>query len=346
MKKFLVAMGVAAFAFVGCGDDSSSSSGPNDESGVESPSSSNTQSEAKQSSSSEKRGKSSSSVIESSSSSVKSESTEKSSSSEKLSEISSGSADEVESSSSGSDVPQSYAEAKVMPSGTYDCSKYSCFTTEYLNQEFLESGKYGEILDERDGQVYKTVQIGEQVWMAQNLNYYDSTSLSVKNKSWCYNDSAYYCEKYGRLYTWAAAIDSAKIYRDHYGNECGYGEICSLPDTVYGICPPSWRLPSNVDWNALFRAVGGKSVAGETLKSQSGWASYGSGTDVAGFSALPVGLRFNNGDFYAAGYTFFWSATDGDVNYAWRIYLDVTYESAYLDYELKYDAFSVRCVKD
>ena len=191
MKKFLVAMGVAAFAFVGCGDDSSSSSGPNDESGVESSSSSNTQSEAKQSSSSEKRGKSSSSVIESSSSSVKSESTEKSSSSEKLSEISSGSADEVESSSSGSDVPQSYAEAKVMPSGTYDCSKYSCFTTEYLNQEFLESGKYGEILDERDGQVYKTVQIGEQVWMAQNLNYYDSTSLSVKNKSWCYNDSAY-----------------------------------------------------------------------------------------------------------------------------------------------------------
>ena len=84
MKKFLVAMGVAAFAFVGCGDDSSSSSGPNDESGVESSSSSNTQSEAKQSSSSEKTGRSSSSVNDASSSSVKPESSENSSSSSKV----------------------------------------------------------------------------------------------------------------------------------------------------------------------------------------------------------------------------------------------------------------------
>ena len=80
---------------------------------------------------------------------------------------SNSSASKVESSFSKGEVPKSYAEAKVMPSGTYDCTKYKCVTTEYLNQEFLETGKYGEILDERDGQVYKTAQIGEQIWMAQ-----------------------------------------------------------------------------------------------------------------------------------------------------------------------------------
>ena len=90
---------------------------------------------------------------------------------------SSSSAGKEVSSSSKGEVPKSYAEAKVMPSGTYACSKYKCFTTEYLNQDFLEAGKYGEILDERDGQVYKTIEICDeenencQIWMAQNLNY-------------------------------------------------------------------------------------------------------------------------------------------------------------------------------
>ena len=299
-----------------------------------------------QSSSSEKFGKSSSSVIEASSSSVKSESTEKSSSSEKLSETSSSSADEVESSSSVSDVPQSYAEAKVMPSGTYDCSKYSCFTTEYLNQEFLEAGKYGEILDERDGQVYKTVQIGEQVWIAQNLNL--ETEIS-----WCGGGSDIAegdCAIYGRLYTWAAAIDSVKLANDVKNPlDCGHGKECGLKDTVQGVCPNGWHLPSKAEWNTLFTAVEGKSTAGKLLKSLSGWNENGNGTDVFGFSALPVGYRKGDGYYVDGDKTLFWSSTEDGNFDAFSMLLSNTVHRANLaelNYNIKGYGFSVRCVKD
>ena len=320
-----------------------------------------------QSSFSEKFGKSSSSVIETSSSSVKSESTEKSSSSEKLSVTSSSSAGKIESSSSKSDVPQSYAEAKVMPSGTYDCTKYKCVTTEYLNQEFLEAGKYGEILDERDGQVYKTVQIGEQTWMAQNLNYaytsvpfnvtytyrglvgYDVLSYTSDSTSWCYNDSAEYCTKYGRLYTWATAMDSVGTWSTN-GKGCGYDKPCLPTYPVRGICPKGWHLPDTTEWNMLFIAAGGASIAGMMLKSTSVWYG-GKGTDAYGFSALPAGERSDNygsfGRYMDDGdYVNFWSSTE--VNDYRACGLSLNYHNEYMVYymEKNYYGLSVRCVKD
>ena len=106
-------------------------------------------------------------------------------------------------------VAVSKGETKVMPSGTYDCTEYSCIPTENLNQEMLAEGLYGEFLDERDNQVYKTIQIGEQVWMAQNLNYADSVAMpSLLGGSWCYDNDEENCRKAGRLYTWGATVDS------------------------------------------------------------------------------------------------------------------------------------------
>ena len=318
MKKIFVVLSMVAF-LAACDDSSSASAGQNDDLGIESSSSVELGS-----SSSEKTGKSSSSA------------NDVSSSSEKLSETSSSSVDEVESSSGERDASQNSAEAKVMPSGTYDCTKYKCVTTEYLNQKYFEAGVYGEILDERDGQVYKTVQIEEQIWMAENLNY-------ETGNSYCYNDADSNCTKYGRLYTWAAAVGKTE-------DECGYGNECGLPSgNIQGVCPSGWHLSSDTEFETLFTAVGGRSTAGAKLKSQTGWKTYDGITneDAFGFSALPAGYRNDDGYYHGEGYSAnFWSSTEHGSNLAYLMILYYYYGNASLVNYDKYDGHSVRCVKD
>jgi uncharacterized protein (TIGR02145 family) len=181
----------------------------------------------------------------------------------------------------------------------------------------------GTFTDSRDGQTYKTVKIGKQTWMAQNLNY------QTQRGSWCYDNNADNCKKYGRLYDW---------------------EIAKT------VCPKGWRLPSREDWDYLGQAVGGEKSpvdigntdwygAGKKLKSKSGWYKNGNGTDDNGFSALPGGYRYSNGDFSSAGDRGnWWTAKEGSDGSAYRrsmyYYGDYVYE--YDDY--KSIAYSVRCV--
>ena len=351
MKKFLVAMGLVAFAVVGC-DDSSSASAENSEpatlssaEGQESSSSTKKLTDSSDSNCEECNDEaiSSDSNAESNGSSRSSSSEQNvtSSSSEKLSETSSSSVDEVESSSGERDASQNSAEAKVMPSGTYDCTKYKCVTTEYLNQKYFEAGKYGEILDERDGQVYKTVQIEEQIWMAENLNYADSTKTpSLLKNSWCYDNDQKKCDVAGRLYTWAAAMDFVKT-------GCGYGSACSLTLPVQGICPLGWHLPSDAEWESLIVSVAGRyhSHAGTYLKSQRGWG-YGNGTDDFGFSAIPVGGSQGNDYFYDAGeLATFWLAQEDNGKFG-TISLLSDRSQIYQSSSADNYGFSVRCVKD
>ena len=332
MKKFLVAMGLVAFAVVGCDDSSSASAGPNDEPGVESSSSSNTQSEEKQSSSSEKTGKSSSSVDGASSSSVKSESS---------------SSVENSQSSSSEVVVNSSSSVSVLSSSSLNGFDWSLPKEAYFNPDI----DYGEVTDERDGKVYRTVKIGEQTWMAENLNFDPGQGGSGEDKydwSWCYNDEPANCDVTGRFYTWAAAIDSVKLANDADNpQDCGNGRECGLTGKVQGICPSGWHLPSYDEWNALFTAVGGQPNAGKVLKSQTGWYSNGNGTDAFGFSALPAGYRYYNGYFYYDGdNALFWSATELNSYFAYLMYLYYYYENAYLDDFSKDYGFSVRCLKD
>ena len=114
---------------------------------------------------------------------------------------------------------------------------------------------YGTMTDPRDKKVYRTITIDmgdlERTWMAENLNYYDESDPSVKDKSWCYgkadNKDSSTCDVIGRYYTWAAAIDSAGIYSK--SRDCGYGKECAKPGTVFdGICPPGWYLPRDLEW--------------------------------------------------------------------------------------------------
>jgi uncharacterized protein (TIGR02145 family) len=200
---------------------------------------------------------------------------------------------------------------------------------------------YGSMTDERDGKVYRTVTIGDQVWMAENLNYANGVKTpSLNGRNWCCDDKPANCNVGGRLYTWAAAIDSVKT-------GCGYGSTCSPTLPVQGICPTGWHLPSNVEWNTLFTAVGGSDIAGKVLKSQSDWYSNGNGTDTFGFSALPAGYRSRSGEFIHEGsFAYFWSSTEYNSYHAYRIYLGYGSDDPNLDYNYKYIGYSIRCVKD
>ncbi|MBR6379027.1 MAG: fibrobacter succinogenes major paralogous domain-containing protein [Fibrobacter sp.] len=170
------------------------------------------------------------------------------------------------------------------------------------------------LTDSRDGQTYKTVKIGSQIWMAENLNY------GTEN-SYCYDNNVANCSKYGRLYTWAAAMTA---------------------------CPSGWHLPSNIEWETLFTSVGGKSTAGTKLKSTSGWPDNGNGTDAYGFSALPAGHRRGNGYFYGGGMgADFWSASENINNSGYNMDLSCHDDPAFLGFDSGMNhAFSVRCVKN
>ena len=211
---------------------------------------------------------------------------------------------------------------------------------------------YGTMTDTRDNKVYKTIKIGDQTWMAENLNYFDKT---LDGRSWCNGASdsttTANCAVTGRLYTWAAAIDSAKLYEDK-SIDCGYGKYCTLPDTVYGICPPGWHLPKKYpEWEALFTEVGGRATAGKILKSQTGWNDYGdkngNGTDAYGFSALPAGERSSIGNFIHEGEdASFWSANENIDITAFSVNLTYYSDVAYWNNGDKNRGFSVRCLQN
>lgn len=168
--------------------------------------------------------------------------------------------------------------------------------------------------DNRDGQTYRVVTIGSQTWMAENLNYETSAT-------YCYDDNAANCTKYGRLYTWTVATS---------------------------VCPSGWHLPSRAEWSILFRAVGGDSIASMVLKSQVGWDNSGNGTDAFGFSAIPAGERDNFGEEYVGEglNANFWSSVEDGYGDAW--FVNLNYDNDDADGYLIDTAlwFSVRCLQD
>ena len=198
------------------------------------------------------------------------------------------------------------------------------------------------------GQTYNTIGIGTQMWMAENLNYEYKVNDSTYG-NWCYNNSADSCAKYGRLYTWGAAMDSAVT-------GCGYGKSCwAGNDRAKGVCPDGWHLPDIDEWYALILAVGLPSYAGTLLKTSSGWYSDGNGTDEYGFSARPNGYRhyinenYINENFSNAGKAAsFWTSSEYQKKYAYNI--NMYYENREADHSKgdphKGYGFAVRCVKD
>jgi len=197
------------------------------------------------------------------------------------------------------------------------------------------------VTDCRDNQTYKTAVIGTQTWMAENLNYADSVAMmNLKGNSWCYNNSADSCTKYGRLYIWTAAMNIASSYQS-----ASAAAVIFTPQQ--GVCPTGWHIPTNAEWTTLEDAVGGEDVAGTALKSTSGWNSNGNGTDAYGFSALPAGGRSGGLFFNAGNFVNFWSATESNGSGASLWVLYYSYGDFYGSNDIiKNNGFSVRCLKD
>ncbi len=184
-----------------------------------------------------------------------------------------------------------------------------------------ENTNDGPLRDSRDGNPYLTVIIGEQRWMAGNLNYNSIGSY--------YNN--YSPDGYGRLYTWDAAMVA---------------------------CPEGWHLPTDAEWQILEHYLGMNSADTSTLlwrgsdqgiqlKSTSGWYDDGEGNNSSGFNAFPAGF-YTAGAFYTLGTdATFWTSTESSSTKAYARNLKGNNTGVYReDYYLKSYGYSCRCVED
>lgn len=220
-------------------------------------------------------------------------------------------------------------------------------------------------LTDYDGNVYPTVRIGNQLWMKENLkttHYADGTALIdgvnvgdisgdyTTKYNFVYNDDESYATAYGRLYTWAAAMNGVS------GSETN-------PSHVQGVCPVGWHLPSDDEWKELEMFLGmsnrdANSIEwrgtdqGTKLKEASPgrWNEKYTvhvGTNESGFKALPGGSRWYNESYrHLRDRANFWSATEILGSYAWCRRLYYYHPDVYRFNDYKSRGYSVRCVKD
>jgi uncharacterized protein (TIGR02145 family) len=184
----------------------------------------------------------------------------------------------------------------------------------------------GSFTDSRDGTTYKTVKIGNQTWMAENLNY------ATGGK--CYKDSPANCQKYGRHYNWAEAKN---------------------------VCPSGWHLPSNAEWDALYKFADGNSdtespykseTAGKQLKAAEGWnpsnGMPGGGDDNYGFAAIPGGSNYLGKYDHLGNAGYWWSSSEYEEDSDKAYYRFMLWENiaAGWNKNSKKLLLNVRCVRD
>ncbi len=185
-------------------------------------------------------------------------------------------------------------------------------TWTYGDKSVSSSSLFGVMKDLRDGQIYKTVKIKDQIWMAENLNF------KTDSGSWCYNNDLSNGEFYGRLYPYDQAVK---------------------------VCPEGWHLPSMDEWEVLINNYGGMEDAGKKLKcSKPGaWFHCGDGTNESGFSALPGGGGNIHGSFHAIkAAAIFWALPEDII-----INIGCDHDKISSSKCINDDCvFSVRCIKD
>ena len=216
----------------------------------------------------------------------------------------------------------------------------------------IEETTSGTFIDSRDGNEYNWVQIGDQVWMAENLAYLPSVNM-VADGSEDAAGSYYYVygydgtnvadakatdnyATYGVLYNWTAAMD-------------GEASSTTNPSGIQGVCPAGWHVPSDAEWTELTDYLGGTGAGGKLKETgTTHWASPNTdATNETGFTALPGGYRYFSGNFSLIGnYGYWWSATENSTSNAWYRYMNYYGSSVNRIDTSKEDGFSVRCVRD
>lgn len=232
---------------------------------------------------------------------------------------------------SSSEVPGSSSSMKVSSSSSVVIPSYSY--PDWAN--CVSEGRCGTFTDSRDDHVYKTVTIGTQTWMAENLAYLPSVNKLPEYSGF---DAMYYVYDYD-----GTDVDEAKT-SSYY---TAYGALYNWL-AAKDACPTGWHLPDTTEWNTLVDYASGNSTAAPKLKSVSGWTSN-TGTDAYGFSALPGGwcnLGTGTGFYYVLSNAYWWTATKYDSGNAYQrgVSYDYTFVTTY--HNIMTNGRSVRCIQD
>lgn len=193
------------------------------------------------------------------------------------------------------------------------------FMKEYIIED-NNQGLVDSLIDSRDGKIYKTISIGNQIWMSENLAY-----TPTEGKYWSYNDTIHKSAFYGYLYDW---------------------------ETATKVCPCGWHLPSDSEWKRLTDYLGGNQTAGRKLKEAGNtyWndpSTNFKASNESGFTAISGGCRDHNGNFFGIKKVgSWWSSTEDSTEYAWARLMSYSNSIVYTTHNKKSWGFSVRCVKD
>ena len=141
------------------------------------------------------------------------------------------------------------------------------------------------LTDARDGNEYKVIQIGNQVWMTENLRF-------ASEDSYCYRNKEENCKKYGRLYVNNHHCDRV-AGKDKYGyslhERCmRKSSVTTFSESLAYVCPNMFHIPTKEDWDTLFHAFKEPKKVGKFLKSTEGWRFSNNGEDILGFNVIPV----------------------------------------------------------
>lgn len=258
----------------------------------------------------------------------------------------SSSSEEIEESSSSEEEEESSSSEEAVSSS----SSFNFITkVKPCRNAEIDTCQYGVLEDERDGQKYKTVVIGEQTWMAQNLNY----DIEDNRRQSCYRDEPDFCLRFGKLYSWPGVMDYDK-------NRCQDDASCSLTSNQ-GICPNGWHVPTKSEWDTLWSNVGftsenlengdeyGRTAVRGLISDTSyiTWDRSGK-SDFFGFSATRHGYKTDVGDYVwmdniVAAY---WTSSEV-YGYGYKAYVAGTFliKNVFDDYA-KVGQFAVRCIKN